>query len=375
MLGWKLLITIPYHEIEKEMLASVTYMLLFIFLALILLSITTLIILDKTIIRPLSYLTDITRNITETGNLDQKIELHTKGEVQELAHSFERMIGKIKQEEEQKNKAFNELSSYRDHLEDLVRERTQQLEAANEDLIRERNRAEEADQLKSAFLATMSHELRTPLNSIIGFTGIILQGLAGPLNKEQEKQLGMVQNSARHLLALINDVLDISKIEAGELNISREPVDVRKAIESVCTTLRKSAEDKGLFLHHDISPDTGFIIGDQRRIEQILINLINNAIKFTEQGYVCVKSSLREKKVYIFVSDTGIGISEEEMKKLFRPFQQIDTGTTRKHEGTGLGLSICKKLVELHGGTITVTSQPGKGSEFTVILPAGEELS
>jgi len=375
MLGWKLLITIPYHEIEKEIMASMMYMLLFVFLALILLSITTLIILDKTIIRPLSYLTDITKNITETGNLNQKIELHTKGEVQELAKSFERMIGKIKEEEEQKNKAFNELSSYRDHLEDLVRERTQQLEAANTDLITERNRAEEADQLKSAFLATMSHELRTPLNSIIGFTGIILQGLAGPLNKEQEKQLGMVQDSARHLLALINDVLDISKIEAGELNISREPVNIQKSIESVCTTLRKSAEDKGLSLHVDISPDTGFIIGDQRRIEQILINLINNAIKFTERGYVCVKSSLREKNVCISVSDTGIGISEEEMKKLFRPFQQIDTGTTRKHEGTGLGLSICKKLVELHGGTIMVTSEPGKGSEFTVILPAGEELS
>lgn len=375
MLGWKLLILIPYKEIEKEMTESVTIILLFVFLALVLLSIITLIILDKTIIRPLSYLTDVTKNITETGNLNQKIDLHTKGEVQELANSFDRMIGKIKEEEEQKKKAYNELSSYRDHLEELVKDRTRQLEATNEDLIRERNRAEEADQLKSAFLATMSHELRTPLNSIIGFTGIILQGLAGPLNKEQEKQLGMVQNSARHLLALINDVLDISKIEAGELNITKEPVNVQKAIESVCTTLKKSAEDKGLDLRVDIDPDTGFIIGDQRRVEQILINLINNAIKFTDQGYIGVKSFLKENNVYISISDTGIGITDEEMKKLFRPFQQIDTGTTRKHEGTGLGLSICKKLVELHGGTITVTSEPGQGSEFTVILPEGKGLS
>jgi signal transduction histidine kinase len=213
MLGWKLLITIPYTEIEKEMKKSVISILLFVLFALILLSIITIIILDRTIIRPLSYLTDVARNITETGNLDQKIEMHSKGEVQELAHTFQRMIEKIREEENEKKKAFNELSTYRDHLEELVRERTRQLENINEDLIKARNRAEEADQLKSAFLATMSHELRTPLNSIIGFTGIILQGLAGPLNKEQEKQLGMVQNSARHLLALINDVLDISKIE------------------------------------------------------------------------------------------------------------------------------------------------------------------
>jgi len=372
MLGWKMLITIPYSEIEKEMMNSVISILLFVLLALILLSIITIIILDRTIIRPLSYLTDVSRNITNTGNLNQKIELHTKGEVQELAHSFQRMIEEIKKEEEAKNKAFNELSTYRDHLEELVRERTRQLEIINEDLIKARNRAEEADQLKSAFLATMSHELRTPLNSIIGFTGIMLQGLAGPLNPEQEKQLGMVQNSARHLLALINDVLDISKIEAGELHISKEPVDVRKAVETVCTTLKKSAEDKGLVLDADIAPDTGIIIGDQRRIEQILINLINNAIKFTEQGYVRVKSLRKDNTVEITVSDTGIGIEEEEMQKLFKPFQQVDTGTTRKHEGTGLGLSICKKLVELHGGTISVTSTPGKGSIFTVHLPAGD---
>jgi len=372
MLGWKLLITIPYTEIEKEMMKSVISILLFVLFALILLSIITIIILDRTIIRPLSYLTDVARNITETGNLDQKIEMHSKGEVQELAHTFQRMIEKIREEENEKKKAFNELSTYRDHLEELVRERTRQLENINEDLIKARNRAEEADQLKSAFLATMSHELRTPLNSIIGFTGIILQGLAGPLNKEQEKQLGMVQNSARHLLALINDVLDISKIEAGELHISKEPVDVRKAVEAVCTTLKKSAEDKGLVLDADIAPDTGIIIGDQRRIEQILINLINNAIKFTEQGYVRVRSYRSGNTVHITVSDTGIGIEKEEMEKLFKPFQQIDTGTTRKHEGTGLGLSICKKLVELHGGTISVTSTPGTGSTFTVTLPAGD---
>lgn len=372
MLGWKLLITIPYYEMEKAMYESVVSMLFFVFLALILLSITTLIILDKTIIRPLSYLTDITRTITMTGNLEQKITVQAKGEVQDLAQSFERMIETIKKEEDEKKNAFEELSSYRDHLEELVKERTQQLEKINQDLIRERNRAEEADQLKSAFLATMSHELRTPLNSIIGFTGIILQGLAGPLTAEQTKQLGMVQQSAKHLLALINDVLDISKIEAGELKISQEPVEIQNVIELVCATLTKSAEDKGLKLETEIAPCIGTVIGDKRRIEQILINLINNAIKFTENGHVRVKSWISDNNVYISISDTGIGIDADAMKKLFKPFQQVDTGTTRKHEGTGLGLSICKKLVELHGGIITVRSEPGKGSEFTIMFPKGD---
>jgi len=307
-----------------------------------------------------------------TGNLEQKITVQAKGEVQDLAQSFERMIETIKKEEDEKKNAFEELSSYRDHLEELVKERTQQLEKINQDLIRERNRAEEADQLKSAFLATMSHELRTPLNSIIGFTGIILQGLAGPLTAEQTKQLGMVQQSAKHLLALINDVLDISKIEAGELKISQEPVEIQNVIELVCATLTKSAEDKGLKLETEIAPCIGTVIGDKRRIEQILINLINNAIKFTENGHVRVKSWISDNNVYISISDTGIGIDADAMKKLFKPFQQVDTGTTRKHEGTGLGLSICKKLVELHGGIITVRSEPGKGSEFTIMFPKGD---
>jgi len=371
-LGWKLLINIPHTQVEKEIQSSILYILLFVFFALILLSVITLIILDQIIIRPLSSLTEITKNITDTGNLDQKVEINAKGEIQDLASSFTSMIAKIHEQEKLKNYAFKELSSYRDRLEDLVRERTTQLETTNKDLLKEKNRAEEADQLKSAFLATMSHELRTPLNSIIGFTGIIIQGLAGPLNQEQEKQLSMVQQSARHLLALINDVLDISKIEAGELNITKKPVDVEKAIESVIATLKKSAEDKGLQIIADISPETGYVTGDQRRIEQILINIINNAIKFTESGTIKIKSTLKDNNVQISVCDTGIGIDEEQMGRLFQPFHQIDTGTTRKHDGTGLGLSISKKLTELHGGVISVTSTPGQGSEFIVTIPAME---
>ena len=250
------------------------------------------------------------------------------------------------------------------NLEKKVAERTRELSEANLHL-------QELDKLKSSFLATMSHELRTPLNSIIGFTGIILQGLAGPLNSEQTKQLGLVQSSSRHLLALINDILDISKIEAGELNIVSEPVDIQNSVESVIHLMEPIAKSKGLIIETDFMSDPVTISGDQRRIEQIIMNLMSNAVKFTEQGTIYVKTRVRDGTVILSVKDTGIGIPAEEFDTLFQPFHQIDTGTTRKHDGTGLGLSISKKLVELHGGTISVQSVPGTGSEFTVSLPVG----
>ncbi|WP_319578041.1 ATP-binding protein [uncultured Methanospirillum sp.] len=369
MLGWKLLILIPYSQIESEILGSIMQMLLFILFALILLSVITIFILDRTIIRPISSLKEVASTISETGNLDQKIDTSTKGEIGDLASSFSLMIEKIKTEKEEKNQAFLQVSSYRDHLEELVHDRTVQLEEINAELLVQRDRAEQADQLKSAFLATMSHELRTPLNSIIGFTGILLQKLAGPLNSEQEKQLTMVQQSARHLLALINDVLDISKIEAGELNIVKEPVDILSSIQSAINLMKKTAEEKGLELMSDLAPDTGSVIGDKRRIEQVMLNLLSNAIKFTDTGSITVTSSMKQNMIRISIKDTGIGIEKEKMDILFKPFHQIDTGTTRKHEGTGLGLSISKKLIELHGGSISVTSEIGEGSEFVVLLP------
>ncbi len=229
--------------------------------------------------------------------------------------------------------------------------------------------AQEADQLKSAFLASMSHELRTPLNSIIGFTGIILQGLAGPLSAEQTKQLGMIRDSARHLLALINDVLDVSKIESGQLEVANEPMNLPQAIEKVVRTVMPLAEMKGLSLTADIAPEVGEVVSDQRRVEQILINLTNNAIKFTEQGNVHIECRAEDGYIATRVTDTGIGIKSEDLTKLFKPFRQIDTGTARVKEGTGLGLSICKKLVERLGGTMWVESEWNKGSVFTFTLP------
>jgi PAS domain S-box-containing protein len=271
-------------------------------------------------------------------------------------------ITERKQAEENIHELLVQVQQDAVELEKRIAERTAELSIA-------KDRAESADRIKSAFLATMSHELRTPLNSIIGFTGILTQGLAGPMNEEQTKQLGMVQNSASHLLALINDVLDISKIEAGQLEVFLKRFDFRKSIEKVIMTVRPLAERKGLVLLTNISPKIIELDSDARRVEQILLNLLTNAIKFTDAGTVTVESEIVDNRVVTRVSDTGIGIAEEDFEKLFKPFSQVDTGTTRAHEGTGLGLSICKKLMDKLNGTIMVQSKQGVGSTFTVTFP------
>jgi PAS domain S-box-containing protein len=230
-------------------------------------------------------------------------------------------------------------------------------------------KAESADRLKSAFLATMSHELRTPLNSIIGFTGILLQRMVGPLSDEQDKQLRMIQGSASHLLNLINDVLDISKIEAGQMPLANESFDFKSAVDSCLAKIKPLAEKKGLALIETIDFDSLKIISDRRRVEQILLNLLSNAVKFTESGSVTIDCSVKKNTLTTKVIDTGIGIKKEDLVLLFKPFSQVETGLTRKYEGTGLGLSICMHLVELLGGRINVRSEPGKGSEFSFSLP------
>lgn len=245
-----------------------------------------------------------------------------------------------------------------------------------------RHQAEAADRIKSAFLATMSHELRTPLNSILGFTGIVLQELAGPLTDEQKRQLGMARASARHLLALVNDVLDISKIEAGQLEIASRPFDLRGLIVRAVESIRPLATDKGLDLQCEIADDLGTLEGDERRVEQVLLNLLSNAVKFTEQGRVTISADVdvapvsdgREPQpaAVIRVADTGPGIRAEDLSELFQPFRQIDAGMARHHDGTGLGLAISRRLAGLMGGDIRAESDWGRGSTFTLILPMRE---
>jgi len=230
-----------------------------------------------------------------------------------------------------------------------------------------------ANQAKDRFLASMSHELRTPLNAIIGFTGTLLMKLPGPLNDEQQKQLRTVQSSARHLLALINDLLDVAKIEAGKVELKLEPVDCRAVVEEVAATLRPQAESKGLAFTVIVPEQVAPWHTDRRALSQILINLANNAIKFTERGSVRVTLTQdlhgAGSGMQISVDDSGVGISIEDQDKLFGAFSRVTGNRVNAPEGTGLGLHLSQKLAELLGGKIVFRSESGKGSTFSLVLP------
>lgn len=262
---------------------------------------------------------------------------------------------------------------------ELVEEVTQQLAIALQDarsyqLTRQAlEEMREADQLKSQFLANMSHELRTPLNSIIGFSRVILKGIDGPINETQEKDLTSIYNAGQHLLGLINDILDLSKIEAGKMELAFTEVELDEIIRGVMAAATVLIKDKPIELITEIEDDLPPIFADNIRVRQILLNLLSNAAKFTEQGEIGISARKLEtkegKQVLIAVFDTGPGIEPEEQGKLFEPFSQVDASLTRKTGGTGLGLSISRHLVELHGGHIWVESSPGQGSTFAFTLP------
>lgn len=261
--------------------------------------------------------------------------------------------------------ALNRLNA---ELEGRVARRTAELELALE-------RAESADKLKSLFLATMSHELRTPLNSIIGFTDVLLEETPGPVNGEQREQLTIVQGASRHLLALINDILDISRIEADELDLEEALFDLPALVCEVVEMLRPQAEEKGLGVGLNVDERLGAFFGDRRRLRQILTNLVGNAVKFTEAGEIRIRASLEVEKaggnqiVRVSVEDTGPGIDPGRLEEVFQPFTQASPTSGSSTEGTGLGLAISERLARLMGGGITVSSRLGQGSAFTLSIP------
>ncbi len=228
-----------------------------------------------------------------------------------------------------------------------------------------------ANQLKSEFLAIMSHELRTPMNAIIGFSELLKRKKAGDLNEKQETYLDYVISSGKHLLNLINDVLDMSKIEAGRMELAVERVSVPETIYEVQILIKTSAEKRNVVIKKEIEPQLEFIEADKRKFKQVLFNLLSNAVKFSreEGGTVTIMAKRTGDMAEFSVSDTGIGVKEENMGKLFTVFQQLDPGITRKYGGTGLGLAITKQLVELHGGKIRAESKYGEGSTFIFSLP------
>ena len=232
-------------------------------------------------------------------------------------------------------------------------------------------RTQEASRMKSEFLANMSHELRTPLNGIIGFSEFLIDEKPGPLNAKQKEYLQDVLTSGQHLLHVINDVLDLSKVEAGRMDLIAARFDVPKAIEEVCSVVSPLALKKDITLEREIAPAVGSVILDRQRFIQVLYNLLSNALKFTaEGGHVRITADIHNKaQLRVQVEDNGIGIAPHDIGRLFIEFRQLDASTTQHYEGTGLGLALTKKLVEMQRGTIEVRSELGRGSTFTILLP------
>jgi len=317
-----------------------TTIIVFVVLAILAL-IVTYMSLQTIVIKPLTGLKTIAQKMTG-GQYDQRIPIQGRDEVGQLAITFNEMAQAIQQREINLQQA--------------------------------RAQAERSDQVKSAFLASMSHELRTPLNAVINFTQFLIDGDAGPTTPEQNDLLGEVVGSAKHLLDLINDVLDMSKIEAGSLKLFVEDnVNLNNILNRVASTGRSLLRDKSsVQLHLETDGSLPAIRGDQQRIFQILLNILSNACKFTEKGDIAVRAKLTNDEVILSIADTGPGIAPEDQGVVFEPFKQTNTGL-RQGGGTGLGMPIAKNLAEAHGGRLWLESSPGKGTTFFVALPIKSE--
>jgi signal transduction histidine kinase len=289
------------------------------------------------------------------GAYDERIELDRRDELGGLADELNGMAASLQ-------------ASVR-RLEQRVKDRTQELQQALAELSQRGSQLEVASRHKSEFLANMSHELRTPLNAIIGFSQVLRQRLFGEINAKQEEYLDDILASGKHLLDLINDVLDLSKVEAGQVELEVATFSLREALERGVVMVRERATKKGVRLSLELAADIDLVDGDERRVRQVVFNLLSNAVKFTPRdGSVVVASAREDGEVLVSVTDTGPGIAVEDQERIFDEFQQTDVGVEQR-EGTGLGLALSKRLVELHRGRIWVESRPGHGSRFVFTLP------
>ncbi|TLD43176.1 MAG: sensory transduction histidine kinase [Candidatus Jettenia ecosi] len=315
----------------------------------VLLIVAIIFLTTKKFMEPIERLTSTVTFITKTGNPSAQVDISSKDEVGQLAMAFNDMSTKLQ-------------SSYA-MLEQRIAEKTAHLQKANVEL-------ERANKLKSEFLANMSHELRTPLNAIIGFAEVLRDKIVGELNEEQTEFIKDIHSSGQHLLQMINDILDLSKIEAGKMVLQYEVFLIPEAISDVDTILKGLAGKKKLQMKAIIQPEVNAIEADRVKFKQILYNLLSNAIKFTSHNG-CITTNVRivDNKLQVSVTDTGIGMRPEEKEKVFKEFWQADSSFSRKYEGTGLGLALTKRIIDMHGGNIWFESEYGKGSTFYFSLP------
>jgi signal transduction histidine kinase/CheY-like chemotaxis protein len=357
---------LSYHTVNEHMAALLK---LWGGLTVVFLGLSTLAIyaFSKRITRPVIQLTQQANKIAH-GFLDQVIPVNSRDEIGQLGATFNEMAQSLKKNVSEKERVLEELRELNATLEERIRTRTAEVEAINEQL-------REATRHKSEFLANMSHELRTPLNAVLGFSEVLLERMFGDLNPKQEEYLQDILESGRHLLSLINDILDLSKIEAGRMEPELATFDLPMALQNGLMLVEERANRHGIQVTLKIDETLGDFTGDERKIKQILLNLLSNAIKFTpDGGRISVNAAKSENLVEISVSDTGIGIAPEDQRRIFEEFRQAGGDSARKGEGTGLGLTLAKKFVELHGGKIWVESVVGQGSTFTFSLPLREPL-
>ena len=328
--------------------------------AFLLLAISTSIILARRLVRPIESIQAAAAGIG-SGSFDQRIEIPSNDELGALAEEFNRMAERLQESHS--------------GLEQNVQERTRELATALDELDEKSRQLETASRHKSEFLANMSHELRTPLNAIIGFSQLLRDRLFGEVNEKQQQYLDDILSSGKHLLSLINDVLDLSKVEAGQIQLDVEPFALQDALERGVVMVRERAAGDGVNIVLVPGSAVDFVEGDERRISQVIFNLLSNAVKFTPPGgSVEVRAGRTDGEVRVSVTDTGPGVAPEDQERIFEEFQQTPAGV-EKREGTGLGLAVSKRLVELHGGRIWVESALGKGSTFVFALPAPDERS
>jgi signal transduction histidine kinase len=335
-LGWRVFVEQPVAEVYATLDASILRTALLLLGGFVISAVAAL-VMARGMVRPIRTLQEGAQRIG-AGELEQKIEIRTGDELEALAGQFNDMSDELRR-------------SYAE-LEQKVEERTAQLAVANRH--------------KSEFLANMSHELRTPLNAIIGFSEALREKMFGDLNDKQLEYLNDIHASGRHLLSLINDILDLSKIEAGRMELDVQSFAAPAALEGAMSLVRERAQRQGIALALEVDPAVGEVRADERKFKQILLNLLSNSIKFTPGGgRVSVRACLNGAGLEIAVSDNGIGIAPQDQATVFEEFRQVGP----RAEGTGLGLALTRKFVELHGGSIRLDSTPGQGTTFTFTLP------